>query len=482
MERRVWVTLFISLVLILIMVGCSADTTVSNTINYRELKIIGDVETVINLGNIQEYEGLGFVENEITLNSILDIANPYNNDFNVLIVGNDGLMAEINGAKIDDCTLGYKDPVGWYSITKKHPVSTKIKDIKEIVIISNETDYDKGINIFTTEANIINITPGNLYLMRNEVFPYIDGKSKKEIDEDTYSVTVIKERKLLAIKGLLDIGVDQMLAFGGQGEYENISDGYLELFENQINYINIDTREYIKNLKGILVNPPNISNMDLYYDVEHYLSSDEDVLVFFVDGLSYGQFSQSSLSSIYKGKKANTVYKPVTNAGFAAMITGKPPIENGVLNRKYRDLKSDTIFDISEKLGKKAYLVEANLKILNTKLEPVLNIDNNKDGLLDDDIYRKSLELIEDKPNLMMVHFHSVDDFGHTFGDIADETLGEIELINTYIEDLKQKWEGQIIITADHGMHSIENGGYHGSARFEDIIIPYITSKGEKKQ
>lgn len=480
--RRKQIGLVIMLLVSLILSGC-AETSVfkdKNSKEYRQLKIIGDINNIINIGDLSEYEELAINENSIELQGIIKASIPYAKDFDVLIVGNDGLMARIDGKKISDCSLVYNDINGWCSITEKHPISTKIKDIKEIVVISNEKNLDKGITIFNREENLINITPGQLYLMRNEVKGYKDGESEKKYTDETYRVSVIKERKLLDIEKLVDIGDRKLLAFGGNGEYRLIDKGYLELYENKINYINTESREYIKDLKGILVDPPTNSNMDTYYDVSHYLEDDQDVMVIFVDGLGYHQFLKSSLAKIYDGKIATTVYKPVTNAGFAALISGKPPEVNGILNRKYREIKVDTIFDVATKLNKRSFLIEGELKILNTSVAPVLNIDQNKNGMVDDDILKKSIEILKERPNLIMVHFHSVDDYGHTYGDEDKNTYGQIEVISKYIEKLRSEWSGKIIITSDHGMHSVDDGGYHGSARYEDIMIPYILTKGDR--
>jgi len=75
---------------------------------------------------------------------------------------------------------------------------------------------------------------------------------------------------------------------------------------------------------------------------------------------------------------------------------------------------------------------------------------------------------------LMVVHFHSIDDMGHNFGDITGETMDEIKRLDMYVKELVSMWEGNVIITADHGMHSTEDGGSHGEFRYEDMIVPYI--------
>jgi len=205
----------------------------------------------------------------------------------------------------------------------------------------------------------------------------------------------------------------------------------------------------------------------------------------FVDGLSYMQYEyicennpQLFLSNIEGMQKATTVFKPVTNAGFAAMITGAPPIENGIPNRDYREVQVDTIFDFAGDIDKTSLLVEGEIKILNTESELILNIDSNRDGYTDDEVYLSAMQNLNAVYDFILVHFHGVDDAGHDFGPFADETLDRIEVIDGYISELVSMWEGKVIIVSDHGMHETISGGDHGEFRSEDMFIPYIIIDG----
>ena len=55
---------------------------------------------------------------------------------------------------------------------------------------------------------------------------------------------------------------------------------------------------------------------------------------------------------------------------------------------------------------------------------------------------------------MLLVHSHSIDDAGHTYGDFHERTMAEIKLIDGYVERLVKAWDGRVIITADHGMHT----------------------------
>jgi phosphopentomutase len=57
--------------------------------------------------------------------------------------------------------------------------------------------------------------------------------------------------------------------------------------------------------------------------------------------------------------------------------------------------------------------------------------------------------------------------------------MERLETIDSYIEKLASNWNGKIIITSDHGMHSTGEGGDHGEFRFEDMVVPYIIINGD---
>lgn len=456
-----------------------------------ELSIIGDVDKVISIDDMVS----GIIETNtsdeyiVFLKNLIDLAKPVTFNYDILLVGEDGLFAQISNKNIDDCQIKFSDKNGWESITKNHPINSKIKRIKEIVVISNENSWDYGFNIISTKENILNITPGQFYLRELILYPYFDGKSTKTKDGKDYDVKLYKQKKLLPIRSVVDSKEQHLLMMGTNGVYEIIDNtGYLELMGNRINYINPDKRYYLGDIKGIMTEIPSDSIMNTYYDSLHYIENDENVLILFLDGFGYHQYEYALsngyipfMGSLEQPKIATSVFKPVTNAGFSAMITGQPPSINGIYNRKYRDLTCESIFGKVQKLGKQAKLIEGNKKILNTEVEPMLTIDKNENGTSDDEIFVTALEEIKTKPELALVHFHSIDDMGHNHGDLANETMETLKIIDSYVKELSNKWNGKIIITSDHGMHTIAEGGTHGIFRYEDMMVPYFIVNGANK-
>ncbi|HHX74472.1 MAG TPA: hypothetical protein GX699_06185, partial [Firmicutes bacterium] len=208
--------------------------------------------------------------------------------------------------------------------------------------------------------------------------------------------------------------------------------------------------------------------MDLYPDTEHYLRLGR-VMVLYLDGFGYHQYLHAVrtgyapfLAELPPAARALAVYRPVTNAGFAAMITGRPPGENGVWSREQKDLLVPSIFALAAGSRKKAVLIEGHIKILNTEVEPVLNPDVNGDGSTDDEIMARAADCLDQDYDLLFVHFHSIDDAGHTYGDLSQKTLRQIQVVDGYVRELVTGWEGTVIILSDHGMHQTAEGGGHG--------------------
>jgi len=305
--------------------------------------------------------------------------------------------------------------------------------------------------------------------------------SEKNIE----TIPVSTKREKFKLEDIIDEKIEKALAMGRLGEVEYLEEGgYFEVNANSIDYLNKEGNARIENVKGVVINPPDASITDSYYDMSYYLE-EEDVLFILLDGFGYHQYKYAIekgylpfLGKQPEAAKALSVYKPVTNAGLAAMLTGKFPIENGVHSRKQRELQVDSIFKLAEGLGKKAIYIEGDIGILKTEIEPVLNLDNNGDGFTDDEVFESTLKAINEDHNLVFTHFHGIDDTGHTHGDLSIETMEFIKRVDGYVEELVSNWNGKVIITADHGMHSTEDGGDHGEFRYEDMVVPYMILDG----
>ncbi|AOY76270.1 alkaline phosphatase family protein [Clostridium formicaceticum] len=479
-----------------LMMGCSTTTSGMKSDGYiPSFKIIGDVEEVLTVRSMEDFsleevEIDGEKKQVLKLEELLYKAKPVTESIEILLVGQDGLMAKIDGERIETCYINLSAENAWEFINPSHPISSNIKKVKEVVVIAKEEDWDYGFNLITSEENIMNITAGQMYTMPRTVFPYFQGTSSIDTEGHTYETTIYTEEKIIKLKDLIDLTEnDRLLAMGDLGQYKFVDgDSYLKMVDNRIDLLEKEGKDKITDARGVIINPPQISIMDTYYDASHFLAQDEKVLILFLDGFGYHQYLHAIekgyapfLKELALAEKATSVYQSVTNAGFAAMITGKSPYENGVYSRSQRDLKVPSIFAVAKDLNKKSVLIEGDIKILNTEIEPLLNRDENNNGITCDEVFETALEHIDTDYDLMFIHFHGIDDMGHSYGDFHETTMKMIKETDNYARELVENWEGKVIITSDHGMHSTPEalrGGNHGSFRYQDMIVPYIVTEG----
>jgi hypothetical protein len=295
-------------------------------------------------------------------------------------------------------------------------------------------------------------------------------------------------KNIIGLKDLIGhTPITPILAMGEEGAYEKIKGtGYFIVEENFINYFEPESNSTIHKIRGILIDAPEGSIMDTYHHTLNFLEKDNQVLIIFIDGFGFHQyiFAIKSgwipyLKSLNKAEMVSSVYQSVTNAGFAAMITGKPPFINGVYSRDQRDLEVPSIFGTAQELNKKAILIQGSINVLNTEIEPVLNIDLNNNGVADDEVFERAMEELNKDYDLMLVHFKAVDIYGHKYGDLHEKTMEILQITDGYIKEIVEKWMGKVIIVSDHGMHSSLEGGLHGDFRFEDMIVPYLIIEGK---
>ncbi len=487
-EKR-FAILFLVVGILLVFSGCQQAETlapleikgdVTETIEVHEVwPSLEKIKVEWNKEKVEAVEVKGLVE---------DFALYRHYDW--MLVAEDGFMVRIGGESVDDTYLSYSEDKQWYYISEKHPVNSRVKRIKEIILIKDESEdlvYDTGLTLIIEGENH-HFSTGELLARDHRIVMQTDGVSRS----GDISIEVMKQKRVIPLSDLLDSVDRQVLLMSHSGEirYESALDGSIELENGEIHYRGLDSNTSMRNLLGIIVDPPKASIMDAYHDAKYYLEHQVPVLMIFLDGFSYAEYQDLVkmhpdyyLASLPEFAMATSVYKPVTNAGFAAMITGQSPAVNGVHDRSVRELECATIFDDVSERGEKSLLVEGELKILNIAGETLLNLDQNQNGTSDDEIFTTAMERLDSqKYAYTMVHFHSIDDAGHMSGPQGELTWERIEAVDGYVRDLVEMWDGQVIITADHGMHAEEEGGTHGEFRAEDLIVPYLVMQGGKDE
>jgi len=227
--------------------------------------------------------------------------------------------------------------------------------------------------------------------------------------------------------------------------------------------------------------PPERSTGGVLVDGRH-----AHVLYIFVDGLSLRRYravgqddAMPYLTSLGEPRVALSVYPSVTKVSSAAMLTGAPPQDNGVRDRSTRKTDVETILDVIAAAGLSSIAVEGDALSFNMpNTELVLSGDRDGNGSADDNTCANAMRALEQgMPDFLWVHFHGIDDNGHTYGVGGPEEKNKMTEVDGYVRQICQTLppDTLVIIGADHGMHNEPGGeraGNHGTLRPEDMLIP----------
>jgi hypothetical protein len=206
-----------------------------------------------------------------------------------------------------------------------------------------------------------------------------------------------------------------------------------------------------------------------------------------IDGLQYQKLNSlieqdalpffGEIIIIHKGL---TVYPSITTTSTGALLTGAPPYVNGVFGYGFRSTESKTLFDLAVEAGRSVTAVEGHSLAFGLQnADVILSGDRDGDGFTDDNVLINSLRVIgENMPDLLFIHFHDVDDQGHSFGPDSPEYEVAIIRVDGYLEQIYQALPKNTFITifADHGMQNdpLSAGGNHGQLTKSAMIIPII--------
>jgi hypothetical protein len=210
------------------------------------------------------------------------------------------------------------------------------------------------------------------------------------------------------------------------------------------------------------------------------------VALIFMDGFGHVRYTEAlaeglipRLEALGEPLLALTTYPPITSVSTASLLTGAPPSAHGVDTRGIRKTETETLFDVAASAGLKVVAVEGeslSFALRNADLQLSADFDGN--GSTDDNVLTNALGVLSDgAPDLLFVHFHGIDDAGHSYGPGAGEERAVIqeedEAVGRIVESLPQGT--LVIIFADHGMHEVnEEGrlGNHGHLFDRDMYVP----------
>lgn len=210
------------------------------------------------------------------------------------------------------------------------------------------------------------------------------------------------------------------------------------------------------------------------------------VLLLFLDGFGYVRYEEAlsaglipNLSALGEPMLALTAYVPCTRVGSAALLTGAPPEVNGVDGRSIRKTEVETLFDVATAAGLEVVSVEGEALSFNLRnTEVQLSGDRDGNGGTDDNVLANALAVLDEgMPDLFYVHFHGIDDAGHTCGPGAPEEEATIQYVDGAVGQLLDALPAEtlVLIFADHGMHLVDEDGRvgnHGHLIERDMLIP----------
>ncbi len=210
------------------------------------------------------------------------------------------------------------------------------------------------------------------------------------------------------------------------------------------------------------------------------------VVLFFLDGFGYVRYTEAladglipNIGSLGEPLIGLTTYPPITSVSTASLLTGAPPEVHGVDQRGIRKTDTETLFDVATSAGLTSVAVEGeSLSFALRNAESQLSADFDGNGSTDDNVLTNVLSVLSaGTPDILFVHFHGIDDAGHTYGPGAPEECDVIAKEDAAVGRILELLPSGtlVVIFADHGMHDVnEEGrlGNHGNLVERDMFIP----------
>lgn len=485
--RARWVLL--ALAVLLLVSGCGGDESPAGEVS---LAIIGDVANPVRLAKMADSPELVTIEyreqkiEAVPLATLIELAEPYTDQLEILYQANDGFSALLNNEDITGCYIAFSAENGWEAINLYHPVSSNIKHIRHIVLIGKDLAVEHRFNVIEPGGDRGELSVGSVYKQGYSVVLVPRGTASVSHNGLQLNTTTFNQHRVVDLADYVNIAGRDSIVVGEKGEILPLrQDGLFVVNDNSIGYMaGEDTLPWAV---GVVLDPPGRMVTDVYHDAKELLQERQQVLVILIDGLGYHQYSYarehgflSFLATVPEPELAMVAYPPVTPVNVAASLTGELPHINGVYKRGIRQAGVPTIFGFCAEQGLKSAAVIGAIGTIELEISPVYSLDANDDGSADDEKTEKALELFAEGYDLLFVHYKDVDRSGHDYGDLHPETLAAIDKVDSFVQRLVTNWNGWVLIYADHGMRTIGEGGDHGALASRDMFVPYwLFNRGE---
>ncbi len=448
------------------------------------LIVEGDVEQVVRLDRASaEAMEWGSVETDgrtlpaLPLQDIVKLAAPRAQGYRLLLVGSDGLSSVIDGADLTGANVAFSAAYGWECVNLNHPISSRIKMLAKIVVITADGETDPSATLIADADGSRPVTAGRMALLAREQLRAFEGRS--EINGNYVEVYTPHER--VALSDLMRFK-SWVCAIGRDGELmydRDAAGGALELQGNALAY-QPERGDPLRDVAGVLADAPKYTIAEAATDAMHFLSSGERVLLIELDGWGWEMMAaRPGAMPFLESMRPQAVlaaYPPISPVGLATILTGALPNEHGIHDRVGKQLSAPDLFEKAAALGVRCAYVEGDGALIKTSIAPVLSPDLNGENGTDDEVLDHALAHLD--AGLLVVHFHGIDDVATTFGPESAETTARMALLDGYVKRLADAWDGRVIVTADHGLHSQnvegdDRKGAHGIACAEDMLVPY---------
>lgn len=463
-----------------LLLGCNAEET------KLPLEILGDIENPLSINSLAEAPGTQKLEHReetieaASLAQLLEEAEPYGEQFEVLFIAADGFSALITNDGLSESYLALSKNNGWEAINLNHPVSSNIKDIREIIIVCQDMPAEQSFNIIQPGKNIASLSVGEMYKNGYSVITTLRGTATVENQGQELTATTYYRHRAIDLEDYVNLsGRDTIVVVGEMGEVEPLrQDGHFILGRNSLSYVAGDIS--VPEVRGIVLDPPEQRITGVYQDIQEAFEEGIPILAILVDGFGLHQYHHAKdqghipfLDTLPDPVTSMSAYPSITPVNLAASLSGELPHVNGVHDRRTRQLDVPTIFALGKELGKSMTAVFGPLGTIELEIEPVFTVDRNDNDSSDDEKSEYALEVIAGDLDLLFVHYKSVDSTGHSYGDLHENTMEVIGRTDDYIRQLVSNWNGKVLIYSDHGMYATETGGNHGALLTESMFTPY---------
>ena len=469
--------------------GCTANTTSSEKTAYVPgLVVTGDVLNELSLTDLSDFipQTVQMDGQDIScaaIGDLLNAASVQGESLTVYFVSPDGVMASMPLNQAMDCYL-YFSSTGWTLYAPNHPPQANIKRMSHIVVCAEDFREDERCLHIIDGDTSTTLSYGQLFLHDTVSTLVLEGEPQRQVNDKTYSVDAYTRRNLIPLFSLTGKESGTALCYLGNGAQVEVDlGGYLEWRGNSVDYIEPNRRSRQVDVIGLWLDAPAASVTDVK-DLALDALKGGRVLIVEVDGLGYGaceQFIAYGCDSLaqFDIQKARTVMPSISNVALAAIVTGETPDQTGIHMRKDRDSSVPDIFAEAKTMGKTCAVIEGYSALINMSLDQTLNADTSGNGYTDDETHQSAQDAVSTGTDLIYVHYHGLDDVGHTYGPFSVESFNKAVELDTYIGELISGFSGTVILISDHGMHEVAHQdelGMHGTFMPIDMTVPLGTA------